>query len=130
MTKKNITPSVSRSVLFQLNRNSPQQAATIANVNEDGTVNLGILDGNGKPMAGPPTSIPLIQPGEEVPESGYFCRWPDHTIEQAEEGEDTPSDVSGGNGAVPENDTAGNGVGSQGGQHAASKTDAQPAGAS
>lgn len=90
---KVIKPSIGRIVLFQIDKQSQEQAAIIAAVHSDTCVNLAIFDGNGKPMAGPPTSITLVQPGQEQPEQGYFCKWMPYQIENA--AEDPRSDGQG-----------------------------------
>jgi hypothetical protein len=48
-------------------------AAQIARVNDDGTVNLGVLDARGNAYAR--RDVPLIQEGESPPELGDYCEW-------------------------------------------------------
>lgn len=71
-----ITPTVGRAVwYYPANHPTGEQplAATVAHVWSDTCVNLGILDANGRPMLNPPTSVLLVQEGNEVPSGGNYC---------------------------------------------------------
>ncbi len=48
-------------------------SAQIAAINDDGTLNLGILDAAGNPYS--KQRVPLIQPEDERPEVGGFAEW-------------------------------------------------------
>lgn len=51
-------------------------AAMVVCVWSDTCVNLAIFDKNGVAMGKPPTSVLLIQDGNEVPSGGSYCCWP------------------------------------------------------
>jgi hypothetical protein len=48
-------------------------AAIIAKVNEDGTLNLAVFDGNGASHTR--TGVKLVQAGEDAPEGGNYAEW-------------------------------------------------------
>lgn len=102
MTKTKITPTVGRHVHFFIKTGADAQAAIITHVHNEGILNLGIFEASGKPMAGPPTSIPLVQPGEEDPKQGFFCKWMPYQAEQAEA--EQGGDDETGSGAEPVSD--------------------------
>ena len=56
-------------------------AAIIAHVHGDRMVNLCVFDKNGNPV--PKTSVPLVQPDDEVPTGHAHCRWMPYTVESA-----------------------------------------------
>lgn len=65
-----INPTVGRVVLFQhIDRTF---AAIVAYVHSPGMLNIAYFDENG--VAHNATSVPLIQEGDERPQS-YFCEW-------------------------------------------------------
>jgi len=70
-----IKPTIGRVVYFYNDSNLNPKAAIIAAVHTDTCINAAIFDSNGKPIADPPTSIKLVQPGEERPPQGPFCEW-------------------------------------------------------
>lgn len=74
-----IKPTVGRVVWFwekkPENEFDQPQAAMVAHVWGDNCVNLAIFDPNGVPVAKPPTSIRLIQEGDEFPAAGHYCSW-------------------------------------------------------
>lgn len=81
-----IKPTVGRVVWFYPRGSSQEQqplAAIVAHVWSDACVNLAIFDANGCPMEKPPTSILLIQPGNEVPTGGNYCTWMPFQVGQA-----------------------------------------------
>jgi hypothetical protein len=82
-----IKPTVGRVVWFWPNKPGNEhvqpQAAMIAHVWGDTCVNLAIFDSNGVPIPKPPTSIHLVQEGEQVPEMGYYCSWMPFQVGQA-----------------------------------------------
>jgi hypothetical protein len=59
------------------------QSALIAHVWSDTCVNLAIFDDNGSPVQKPPTSILLVQDGNEVPSGGGYCCWMPYQLGQA-----------------------------------------------
>ncbi len=71
-----IKPTVGRVVWFYpLGANQNPHAAIIAHVWSDTCVNLAIFDGDGRPDMKPPTSIRLLQEGDEAPSNGLYCTW-------------------------------------------------------
>lgn len=72
-----ITPTVGRVVWYwPTGRVEGQpQVALIAHVWSDTCVNLAIFDDNGVPYPKPPTSVLLVQDGNERPNGGHFCEW-------------------------------------------------------
>ena len=82
-----ITPTVGRMVLYVPGDEEPiphmpgePLAALVAKVNDDGTLNLGIFDANGKNW--PRTSVVLVQDGEPQPPPP-FCKWMAYQVGQA-----------------------------------------------
>lgn len=74
-----VTPTIGRMVHYYPPKESssgPPLAAIIVCVWSDTCVNLAIFDKEGKPIEKPPTSILLIQEGNEVPSGGHYCTWP------------------------------------------------------
>lgn len=81
-----ITPTVGRIVWYHPKGELPHAqpfAAIIAHVWSDTCVNLAIFDANGKPMSAPPTSVLLVQEGQEVPSGGHYCEWMPYQKQQA-----------------------------------------------
>jgi len=82
-----IKPTVGRVVWFWQGRpaypEQQPQAAMIARVWSDTCVNLAIFDPNGNPVPNPPTSIRLLQEGEELPETGHYATWMPFQVGQA-----------------------------------------------
>lgn len=81
-----IKPTVGRIVyFFPANRltQEPLLAAIITAVWGERTVNLAVFQTNGVPMSHPPTSVWLVQPGEEPPKSGCYCMWMPYQIGKA-----------------------------------------------
>lgn len=75
-----IQPTVGRIVLYTPHTTEvmayqpgDKLAAIIVKVWSDTCVNLAVFDGNGDVMNG--ISVPLIQDGEPVPGSGFYCEW-------------------------------------------------------
>ena len=78
MEKTVIKPTVGRVVWYWPYGFTPgqqPQAAIVAHVHSDRLVNLAIFDPNGCPMLKPPTSVKLVQEGDEEPTSGNYCSW-------------------------------------------------------
>jgi hypothetical protein len=88
-----IQPTVGRVVHYFRDRDSEEQVALIAHVNQDGTVNLAVFDHNGSPE---PRSacIPLVQEGEALPLQGHYCRWMPYQLGQAAKTEAMEARVS------------------------------------
>ncbi len=84
-----IKPTVGRVVWYWPKDEKPTQpyAAIIARVWSDTCVNLAIFDANGNAIAGPPTSVLLLQEGNERPSGGGFCEWMPYQIGQAKKHE-------------------------------------------
>jgi hypothetical protein len=81
-----IKPTIGRVVWYYPPHHTPGDqplAAIVAHVWSDTCVNLAIFDGNGRPMQSPPTSVLLVQPGNEVPTGGNYCEWMPYQIGQA-----------------------------------------------
>lgn len=86
-----ITPTVGRVVWYypgvtdSFAKPAPGQPlpAIVTVTWSDTYVNLAIFDANGRPVADPPTSVLLVQPGAERPTGGRFCEWMPHQIGQA-----------------------------------------------
>lgn len=86
-----IKPTVGRVVWFYpqgSNENTQPLSASVAAVWGDRCVNLMIVQQNGVPMSHPPTSVTLVQDGDEIPKlsDGKFaqhCRWMPYQIGQA-----------------------------------------------
>lgn len=57
-------------------KDSQPQAAIIVRVWSDTCVNLAILNGSGRLVENPPSSVLLVQEGNEVPSGGNYCEWP------------------------------------------------------
>ncbi len=82
-----IPPTVGRVVLYyehgktQLDAGEQPQVALVAYVHGDRLVNLAIFDRNGNSVVAPPTSVVLVQPGDEVPQHA-FCCWLPHQLAQ------------------------------------------------
>ena len=73
-----ISPSIGRVVWYYPPGHPEGEqpfAAIVAHVWSDTCVNLAIFDANGRPMADPPTSVLLVQPGEYPPSDGGYCCW-------------------------------------------------------
>lgn len=84
-----IKPTVGRVVWYYPQKSDPggevpggPQAATVAHVNQDGSVNLGIHDSEG--LHYNRTNIPLVQPGDPIPKTGGYCCWMPYQIGQAQ----------------------------------------------
>lgn len=83
-----IKPTVGRVVWFfpsgKSHENGDQpQAALVTHVWSDTCVNLAVFDSNGRPMTDPPTSVLLLQEGNEVPTGGNYCMWMPYQVGQA-----------------------------------------------
>lgn len=81
-----IKPTVGRVVWFYpAGHQEGEQplAAIIAHVWSDTCVNLAIFCRNGSPLPNPPTSILLVQEGNERPSGGHYCTWMPYQIGQA-----------------------------------------------
>lgn len=82
-----IKPTVGRVVWFYWKKpkdeNEQPLAAIVARVWSDTRVNLGLFDSDGCPMRNPPTSVRLVQEGEEVPDNTHYCTWMPYQVAQA-----------------------------------------------
>ena len=78
-----IKPTVGRVVLFYSDPSADVRPAIITHVWGDPCINVATWDGNGSPVAAPPTSVRLVQPGESLPASGPYCTWMDYQVGQA-----------------------------------------------
>lgn len=81
-----IKPTVGRVVWFwnkkPVDATVQPQAAIVSHVWGDVCVNLAIFDPNGNAVANPPTSIRLVQEGEDQPDFPH-CTWMPYQIGQA-----------------------------------------------
>lgn len=85
-----IKPTVGRVVWFYpsgSNATFQPLAAIVAHVWSDTCVNLAIFDANGVPMPKPPTSVLLVQEGNEVPSGGHYCCWMPYQVQKARTGD-------------------------------------------
>lgn len=85
-----IKPTVGRVVWFYPKNHQPNDqplAAIVAHVWSDTCVNLAIFDANGCPMSDPPTSVLLVQEGNEIPTGGHYCAWMPYQTGQAKKTE-------------------------------------------
>jgi hypothetical protein len=73
-------PSIHDEGLIHHDKTQPL-AAMICHVWGDRLVNLMVIDGNGGTQG--KTSVPLLQEGESLPESGFFCSWMPFQLGQA-----------------------------------------------
>lgn len=86
MAKVKIVPTVGRVVLYtegtadRFPGSHEQRAAVVADVNDDGTVNLGVFDQYGNAHAR--QNVILVQAGEERPD-GPYCEWMEFQVGQA-----------------------------------------------
>jgi hypothetical protein len=69
-------PTVGRMVHYYGPRATQPRAAIISTVWSDTCVNLAIFEHTGQVMATPPTSVLLVQDGNEIPSGGNYCIWP------------------------------------------------------
>ena len=69
-------PKVGESVHYFANPSADARAAIVTHVHDAKTVNLAIFKESGRPMGGPPTSIPLLGAGDKA--EGYHCNWPEN----------------------------------------------------
>lgn len=94
-----IKPTVGRVVWYypSADHKAAPYAAIVAHVWSDTCVNLGIFDSNGIPMSKPPTSVRLLQEGEDKPAAGDFCEWMPYQVGQAKrhEAAATPPSLDG-----------------------------------
>ncbi len=69
-----ITPTIGRVVWFhpEAPHGAQTWAGIVAYVHSPGMVNLAVFDANGHSVS--KTSVPLIQDGDERPQS-YYCEW-------------------------------------------------------
>lgn len=67
---------------FFVNDATAPCAAQIAYAWSEDRVALSVLDQTGKVHAA--ASVTLVQPGQDIPETGPYCVWMDYQIEQAE----------------------------------------------
>lgn len=92
-----ITPTVGRVVWFYPSghkANAQPLAAIVAHVWSDTCVNLAVFDANGKALDAPPTSVLLLQDGNERPSGGHFCEWMPYQKGQAAKTEKLQEQVS------------------------------------
>lgn len=76
-----IPPRVSRHVLYFHDQKADEQAAIIAFVNDDETLNLAVFAIDGR--AYHRRNVVLVQPDDEPPAKGEFCTWMPWQIGQA-----------------------------------------------
>lgn len=82
-----IKPTVGRVVWFHQGTagvfpgSEDTRAAIVAHVWSDRMVNLSVFDANGNVHSR--TSVPLVQPGDEIPPSGFYCEWMPYQVGQA-----------------------------------------------
>lgn len=77
-----IAPTVGRVVWYYRQSTQVQpNAALVAAVNEDRTINVGGFDRDGDPFKG--LAVPLVQEGDAAPLHGHFCRWMPYQVGQA-----------------------------------------------
>lgn len=94
-----ITPTVGRSLLYVLANttsgfagNGGQECACIlADVNDDGTINVCVFDANGMPH--PRQRVRLMQDGESAP-GGDYCKWMPFQVGQAKKTEALESELA------------------------------------
>lgn len=83
-----IKPTIGRIVWYWPTTPDTQpRAAIVTRVWSDTCVNLAIFDPNGNAMSNPPTSVLLLQEGNERPSGGGFCEWMPYQIGQAKKHE-------------------------------------------
>lgn len=82
-----IKPSVGRVVHYYPpgRKNAEPQAAIITKVHEERVVNLAIFNEAGQPVLEPPTSILLVQEGDDAPDGGGYCGWMPYQQEKAKQ---------------------------------------------
>lgn len=78
-----ITPTIGRIVYFRKNQNSGIQAAIITAVWGDRCINVAVFDGNGNPEKDPPTSVTLLQEGDNKPSDGPYCEWMPYQVKKS-----------------------------------------------
>ena len=84
---KVISPTVGRVVWFHEGAagmfpgSDDTRAAIVAHVWNDRMVNLAVFDANGNTHSR--TSVPLLQPGDAIPTSGFYAEWMPYQIGQA-----------------------------------------------
>jgi len=82
-----IKPTVGRVVWFwtkkPVDEHQQPQAAIVAHVWGDRCVNLAIFDPNGNAIPHPPTSVRLVQEGDELPAEGQYATWMPYQIGQS-----------------------------------------------
>ena len=86
-----ITPTVGRVVWFRTWNGKgydPELAAHVAKVNDNGTINVMLIMGNGSTR--PITDVPLIQEGDPKPRDS-FCEWMPYQRGQAAKTEQAES---------------------------------------
>lgn len=83
-----IAPTVGRVVLYRpsgsflgMIMSAQPMKADVVHVNDDGTVNLFVVDHHGQNYS--MMNIRLVQPDEPKPEGGNFCHWMDYQVGQA-----------------------------------------------
>lgn len=81
-----VKPSIGRVLWFYPADHLVQEqplAAIVTAVWGDRCVNLAVFGRNGVPMSHPPTSVTLVQEGDEKPKAGPYCTWMPYQIGQA-----------------------------------------------
>lgn len=92
-----ISPTVGRVVWFYDEKAASSgdcQAAIVTHVRSDTCVNLAIFDHNGNSVVNPPTSVRLLQDGEERPTECCYCEWMPYQKGQAARTEQLEKDAS------------------------------------
>jgi len=91
-----ITPTIGRIVWYYPAgyADRPPLAAIVTCVWSDTCVNLAIFDRNGNAMPNPPTSILLVQDGNERPSGGNFCEWMPYQKGQAAKAESLEKQIT------------------------------------
>lgn len=92
------TPTVGRVVHFypaageKYHKEAPL-TALIAHVWSDTCVNLAIFDPHGRPFNSPPSSVRLVQPDEDTPAGGHYCKWMPYQITKSHGSESGEKEV-------------------------------------
>ena len=83
-----IAPTIGRVVLYRAGLDATTQAAIVACVNGDDTVNLAIFYDNGTSFNA--VQVPMVQDGDATPSAGHYCQWMPYQLNQAAKTEPAP----------------------------------------